>query len=108
MTTGSYWNVSNPLAPWGYMDPDDVLKIPFDFATWLTDQGTTYASHTLTCETGLQAVNVTVVAGVIRVLVSKAVAGTLTAGQKYGVTCQMTSADGQEKSQTLRFKIREL
>jgi hypothetical protein len=108
MTTGSYWNVNNPQAPWGWMDPDDKLKIPFDFATWLADQGTTYASHTLTCETGLQAVDVSVASGIVRVNVSKAVAGVLVAGTKYGVTCQVTAADGQKKSQTLRFKIREL
>jgi hypothetical protein len=108
MTTGSYWNVSAPLKPWGWMDPDDVLKVPYDFATWLTDQGTTYVSHAWTCDTGLQAVDISVVAGVVRVKISKATDATLTAGTKYGVTCQITTADGQEKSQTLWFKIREL
>jgi hypothetical protein len=108
MTTGAYWNVENPDKPWGPLDPDDVLTIPFDFAEWLTGQGTTYASHNLTPAAGLDAVTVSTVAGVILVKVSKAVGGTLAVGEKYGVTCQIVAADTQKRSKTLYLKIKEL
>jgi hypothetical protein len=108
MTTGSFWNVDDPLKPWGYMDPDDVLNIPFDFADWLSDQGTSYSSHLLTSASELTASNVAQASGVVTVQVKKATGQTLTAGNKYWVTCQITCADGQKKSKTLWFKAKEL
>lgn len=108
MATGDFWDVTDPLKPFGLMDPDDVLTLPFDFAAWLTGQGTTYASHNLAPAAGLLAVNVSQALGVIRVNVSKDPAVALAAGAKYGVTCQLVAADGQKRSMTLWLKIREL
>jgi len=108
MTTGSFWDLTNPLKPVGLMDPDDVLTLPFDFADWLTAQGTTYVTHNLSQDTGLLAANISESLGVIKVQVSHDPAATLEIGGKYGVTCQVVAADGQKRSQTLYLKIREL
>lgn len=108
MPTGAFWNVDDPLKPWGYFDPDDKINIPFDFSDWLTAQGTAYASHVVTPNANLEATTEGVDAGVVVVQVSKAAAGALTEGEKYGVTCQVTAADGQKQSQTLWLKIKEL
>lgn len=107
MATGTYWNLDNPKKPWGPLDPDDVLRIPYDFDAWLDGQGTTYVSNLLTPAAGLSATVISVVAGVVLVEVKKDPALELKAGTKYGVTCQITAADGQKKSKTLYFKIEE-
>lgn len=108
MATGSFWNLDDPLKPWGLMDPDDVLTVPYDFSEWLADQGTTYASHNLDPADGLQAATVSPGAGVVQVQVQRAVGATLVVGEKYGVTCQIVAADGQKRSKTLYYKIKEL
>jgi hypothetical protein len=108
MTTGSFWNVDDPDKPWGKFDPDDVINIPFDFADWLTDQGTSYSSHALSSDPLLTASNVTQSGGVVTVQVKKANGATLVAGTKYSVTVQITCADGQKKSKTLWLKIKDL
>lgn len=108
MATGSFWNVDNPDKPWGPMDPDDVLDIPFDFSDWLAGQGTSYASHVLTPAAGLQAATVSAIAGVVLVQVQRAAAAELKVGDKYGVTCQLVAADGQKRSKTLYLKMKEL
>jgi hypothetical protein len=108
MTTGTFWNVDDPLKPWGYFDPDDTINIPFDFADWLTDQGTTYVSHTLTPDPLLTATTAGAIGGVVTAQVSKANAATLVIGTKYPITCQITCADGQKKSKTLYLKVKEL
>lgn len=108
MATGSFWNVDDPLKPWGYFDPDDVINIPFDFAEWLADQGTTYVSHVSSGPAELTITNVTAVGGVVTLQVKKAVGQTLSDGEKYGATCQITAADGQKKSKTLYLKVKEL
>lgn len=108
MAIGDFWNVDNPAKPWGPLDPDDVLSIPYDFAEWLEGQGTTYASHVLTPAEGLLAVDVAVVDGVILIQVSKDPAETVAAGTKLGVTVQCVAADGQKLSQTLYYKVKDL
>lgn len=108
MTTGSFWNLDDPFKPWGLLDPDDAITIPFDFAAWLAGQGTTYASHNLTPAPELQVAMVSTTGGIILAMVSKAEGAMLVEGQKYGVTCQIVAADGQRRSQTLYLKIKEL
>ncbi len=108
MATGDFWDLTDPLKPFGLMDPDDVLTIPYDFSEWLADQSTTYAGHHASAATGLQAVDLSQSNGVIRVQVSKAPGAELVVGEKYGVTCQIVATDGQKRSMTLYMKIREL
>lgn len=109
MATGSFWNVTdNPLKPWGYLDPDDVINIPFDFAEWLTDQGTTYSAHALSAAPELTAIFISQASGVVTVQVKRASGATLAEGTKYSVTCQITCADLQKKSKTLWLKVKEL
>eukprot|EP01041_Mallomonas_annulata_P034942 gene34942-57805_t len=67
-----FWNLDDPSKPWGLMDPDDVLNVPYDFSEWLADQGTAYASHNLVVADGLQAITVSPDSGVITVQVQRA------------------------------------
>lgn len=105
MTTGAAWNVSNPLKPWALFDPDATRDIPFEWDLWLADIGSTYGSHTIIVDPNLQCVTSTQAAGIIKVRIKKAVAGTLAAGTKYSVTCRITAANGEVDDQTLWLKI---
>jgi hypothetical protein len=109
MTTGSFWNVDNPLKPWGPLDPDGMLDIPYDWATWLAGISSTYASHTFVAEVPLEVVSSSQAAGVIlaRIRVIPAQIANAVVGAKYGVTCHIISGDGQKEDQTLFFKIRQ-
>lgn len=108
MTTGAFWNVDNPDKPWGPMDPDDVLNIPFDFSDWLAGQGTTYASHDVDLAAGLAATTVSAMGGIVLLQVKRADGADLVEGDKYGVTCQVVATDGQKRTKTLYLKIKEL
>lgn len=107
MTTGAAWNVDNPLKPWARFDPNAIREIPFDWAAWLTDIGSTYASHTIICATGLECTTSVQAAGVITATVKKDAAQSLTVGTKYGVTCRIVAANGEQDDQTLYLKITE-
>jgi hypothetical protein len=108
MTTGSYWNVDNPLKPWGYHDKDSIIVYPFDWNDWLLDSGTTYASHTAVAELPLEVSISSHSAGVISVTVrTKAGEDPPTIGRKYSLRCHIVCADGQEEDQTVYLKIRE-
>lgn len=109
MTTGAAWNVDNPLKPWIWFDADAELDVPWDWADWLTQEGTTYASHEWVFPEAdtLQVLQSTESAGVITARIAKADAGTLTINAKYGVTCRITDSAGQIEDQTLWFKIRQ-
>lgn len=107
MTTGSFWNVDNPLKPVGLFDPDSVLDLPFDWVAWLAEEGTTYASHEIVCDPNLECVASAHSLGIIRARIQKASAGVLVAGQKYVVTCRITDSIGQVEDQTGYLKIFE-
>lgn len=107
MATGAAWNVDDPLRPWAYFDPNAIREIPFDWSEWLTDIGSSYASHTIICQTGLECTTSTHASGVITATIKKAAAATLTEGQKYTVTCRIVAANGEQDDQTLRLKIFE-
>lgn len=106
MTTGSYWNVVNPAKPTGLIDPDEVKRIPYDFSEWLAGESATYASHTLEHGDEIEVTDVGVLDGVIVVSVSPTASAEL--GMKYPVTVLCTASDGQKKSQTLYYKVKEL
>ena len=107
MPTGAAWNVDDPLKPWAYFDPNAIREIPFDWTDWLTDIGSTYASHTIICATGLECTASVESAGVITPTIQKDSAETLTVGRKYGVTCRIVAANGEQDDQTLYLKIVE-
>jgi hypothetical protein len=107
MTTGAAWNVDDPLKPWALFDPNAIREIPFDWTAWLTDIGSTYASHTIIVDTGLECTTSVQAGGIITATIKKASAGTLTVGTKYGVTCRIVAANGEQDDQTLRLKIYE-
>jgi hypothetical protein len=107
MTTGNFWDVTDPKKPFGDFDPNGVYDLPFDWATWLTGLTDTYASHVIVCASGLEEVSSTEDAGVITVRVQASGSPALVAGAKYGVTCRITTASGQVEDQTLYLKVRE-
>lgn len=107
MTTGAAWNVDDPFKPWARFDKDAIREIPFDWTEWLTDIGSTYASHTIICQTGLECTTSVQASGVITATIQKASAATLVLGTKYSVTCRIVAANGEQDDQTLYLKIVE-
>lgn len=111
MTTGTFWNVDNPLKPWGRMDPDAVLDIVFDWQLWFVDVATQCASHTITCEAPLECVQSQETAdGLItsRIRVDPDAEEDIDIGKKYSVTCHIVAADGQEDDRTVYLKMVQL
>lgn len=104
MPTGAAWNVENPFAPWARFDRDAIREIPFDWTAWLTDIGSTYASHSIICQTGLECTTSTQASGVITATIKKASASTLTLNSKYSVTCRIVAANGEQDDQTVWLK----
>lgn len=107
MPTGAAWNVDDPYKPWARFDKDAIREIPFDWTEWLTDIGSTYASHTIICQTGLECTASVEASGVITATIKKDPAQTLTVGTKYTVTCRIVAANGEQDDQTLRLQIVE-
>ena len=107
MPTGSFWNVDNPLKPWGYHDDESIIIYPFDWATWLSDSGTTYSSHTATVDDPFEVASSTQSGGVINVKVKTKAGQTATVGSKYALTCHIVCANGEEEDQTVYLKVRE-
>lgn len=108
MATGNAWTIDEEapavLKPWANFDTDATLDIPFDWAEWLTDKGTTYSSHTITTHASLQCPSSSQASGVIKARIKKAAAATLANNTKYWVTCHIVTADGQEDEQTVYLK----
>lgn len=108
MPTGAAWNIDEEAPavpkPWANFDTNATLDIPFDWATWLADKGTTYASHVILTDANLECTQSSHLAGVITARIRKATSGTLTIGSKYTVTCRITTANGQIEDQTLYLK----
>ena len=107
MPTGDFWDETNPAKPFGLFDPDAVMDIPFDWTTYLTGIGSTYGSHVVTAQEGLEVVASSESEGVVTARFRKDPAETLTVGQKYWIRCHIVAADGQEEDQTLYLKITE-
>ena len=104
MTTGAAWNLDNPYKPWARFDTNAIREIPFDWAAWLADIGSTYASHTIIVATDLECTTSVQAAGVITATIKKAAAGTLVVGTKYAVTCRIVAANGEQDDQTVFLK----
>lgn len=104
MTTGLAWNLSNPLKPIALFDKDAVRDIPVNWADWLADIESTYASDTFSSSPELEIVSSTQLAGIIKLRVQVLAGETLVTGAKYWVTSHIVAADGQEDDQTLYLK----
>lgn len=111
MATGSFWNVSNPLKPWGYFDPNAQLPIPFDWSEWLTDEGALYVSHEFIFPDGIfEEVESEESDGVITILLKLVDSPVYTAGTKYRVTSRITAtANGQTliDDRTVYLKVQD-
>ncbi len=111
LPTGDAWDVTDPKKPFMDFDPDAVLDIPYDWIDWLAAISDIYADHemkpvplngvSLLCSESAE------VGGRIIARIKKPVSGDLVPKKKYGMTCHIVTADGQEEDFTLWFKIRE-
>lgn len=108
MTTGAAWNIEEEAPavpkPWAHFDTNAALDIPFDWATWLADKGTSYGSHVILTHASLECTQSSHASGVITARIRKASAATLTVGTKYEVTCRITTANGQVEDQTVYLR----
>lgn len=115
MTTGSFWDITtNSKKPTGEIDKNDILDIPWDWAEWLADAGTaiTIATFTATPTSPMRVVTSSIINSGTGVLVRVAVDlgvydASLNLNQKYPVLLHIVASDGQEKDQSLWFKIVE-
>jgi len=105
MTTGAFWDVTNPLKPVGQFDADEIMDIPFNFATWLTGIGSTYTSHTVICATGLECPSSSQSAGIVVARIQKDAAETLAEGERYQVTVRCVAANGESTDQSGYLKV---
>lgn len=107
MATGDFWNVDDPTKPWGLFDPNAVYIFPIDVSAWLTNLGTTYASHSVIASTPLECPDEGVhVAGVVPVTIQVAADAAYTSGRKYPFTLRVVGADGQQDDRTLWLKLK--
>ncbi len=82
-------------------DPDAVLDYQWDWTAWLPDDDT-IASATVTADTGLTVDSSTDTATTVTAWLSGG-----TAGQSYGVTCHVVTADGREDDRTITILVRQ-
>ena len=109
MATGAFWNLENPLEPWGYFDPSAVIDIPFDWTEWLTNISATHVSHTVTPEAPLELVASSggpIITARIRVIAGQ----TPLTSKRYAVKCHIVTNKGTppiEDERTVYLRIIE-
>lgn len=107
MATGSFWNVDDPLKPWGLFDPDAVIVFPIEVDDWLASLATTYASHSIIANAPLECDDPGAYsAGIIPVRMSLVATPVYTPGTKYPFTIRIVGADGQSDDRTLWLKVK--
>lgn len=110
MTIGAAWNIDDPAKPWCDWDPNANIRIPIGVADWLTELGTTYASHDVLTAAPLECADEgTHSAGTILVRMKLAAAPTFTEGVKYPFTIRVFGSDGltqDDRTLWLRVKSR--
>lgn len=105
----TYWNTDNPNKPWGLMDPNAQIDIPFDWSQWLAELGVDHASHQVLVESPLELVATQVNQGVVTAFVKVADGGTVQLGHKYAVTCRITTTGDPARTddRTVYLKMQE-
>lgn len=106
MATGDFWNVDDPLKPWGLFDPEAILDFPISIADWLVDMDSTYASHSIITAAPLECDDSAHSAGIITVRMSLVVTPVYTSGVKYPFTLRLVCADGQQDDRTFWLKVK--
>jgi len=109
---GSGWDVTNPKKPVVEQDPDASLIWQWDWSTWCTERGTTIASVAATAELPLLAADEAVTDDDKGALITVSIDpdeydATAHLRKKFGVTCRVTSADGQVDDMTFWFRLVE-
>lgn len=109
MTTGAAWNVIDPMKPWALFDTNARRIIPFELEDWLTEMGTTYASHEIIANSPLECPESSYLDDVVAItiqLIDGLVLGTdYKLNTKYPFTVRLTGADGQIDDRTLWLKL---
>lgn len=108
MPTGDFWNVDDPLKPVGSpFDPNAKLDFPINVADWLTELGSTYASHTTTADSPLEVLDGgTYIAGVITPRIGLLTGATFDEGTKYPFLVRIVTSNGQQDDQTFWLKVK--
>jgi hypothetical protein len=105
MTTGAAWDLSDPEKPTADFRASAERDLPFNWADWLADIGSTAAGHEVSAAEPLSCTAGTRVDGVVTSRVK--VTGAFVPGTKYPITCRISAADGQKDSQTLWLRVLE-
>jgi len=84
-------------------DPDEVLDYKFDWSSWLAS-GETISTATLSVESGLtkDSDSITDSSTSVTVWLSGG-----TAGQKYTVSCKITTSDSRTAERTLNIRMQQ-
>jgi len=81
-------------------DPDSTLDFAFDWSDWL-DTHETVSDHTITAENGITKDSDSESSGVITVWLSGG-----TAGNKYTVTCRITTSMGRTDERSIFISVK--
>lgn len=108
MATGDFWNVDNPLKPWGLFDTEAVLEIPFELEDWLASLGANYAGHEIIAPLPLEYVSAVYSAdggGMLIIRMRVASGAEYTKSRKYPFTVRLLCDDAQQDDRTLWLKL---
>lgn len=104
--TGNAWLTDNAGRSYCLFDKDSKLDFPFDWADWLEEEGSTYGSHTITCEAPLECTASAQLAGVIVARIKVQDGESVVNGKKYYVLCHIIAANTEEEDQTVYLKVK--
>lgn len=96
------YDVTNPDKPTIVKDPDAVLDYTFDWTAWLDDVADSIATRQVIVPTGIT-LNSSAIAG--KKVIAWIAGGT--AGQKYQVTCRITTAGGRTDDRSIFIKVKQ-
>ena len=96
------YDVTNPNKPTIIKDPNAVLDYTFDWTLWLDDVVDAIATKSIVAATGITVDSSQISGKKVIVWLSGG-----TAGQKYQVTCRITTAGGRTDDRSIFIKMKE-
>jgi hypothetical protein len=96
------YDVTNPDKPTIVKDPNAVLDYTFDWTAWLDDVADSIATRQIIPATGITVDSSAIVGKKVIAWLSGG-----TAGQKYQVTCRITTAGGRTDDRSIFIKVKE-
>jgi hypothetical protein len=98
----SDYNVSKPLKPWIYKDPDATLDYTWDWTEFLADIVDSIAAYEMLVDESLTVVSSSRIGAVVTAFIS---GGTLDA--KPTATCRITTTGGRIEDRSIYFRMVE-